>query len=111
MKVEANRIVVFLVGASGSGKTIIGQRIANQHDWVLVDTDSMILASTEKDKISDIFMSGGESYIRQLETDCIGSICDDESPQKKLIVATGGGLCSVATSITNNFSPYCTQVQ
>ena len=45
----------FLVGASGSGKTVIGSRVSSLIRWELYDTDAEILKMTGADRISDIF--------------------------------------------------------
>jgi len=51
--------VVFLVGASGSGKTVIGSRVSSLIHWELYDTDAEILKMTGADRISDIFETQG----------------------------------------------------
>ena len=51
--------VVFLVGASGSGKTVIGSRVSSLIRWELYDTDAEILKMTGADRISDIFETQG----------------------------------------------------
>jgi shikimate kinase len=81
--------VVFLVGASGSGKTVIGKRASESTGWGLYDTDAQILSRTGTERISDIFDTRGESYFRQLESECLSEIIDTGT---SLIVATGGGL-------------------
>ncbi len=89
-----NKAIIFLVGASGSGKTIIGQRLANNHGWALIDTDAVIIEKCGK-RISDIFSSKGEAYFRNLESGCIEDIRSNEKLGLKLIVATGGGLAAI----------------
>ena len=46
--------------------------------------------------IADIFESNGEEHFRELESDCISSICDINNEfSDKLIIATGGGLSAI----------------
>ena len=54
----------FLVGASGSGKTVIGSRVSSLIHWELYDTDAEILKMTGADRISDIFETQGEELFR-----------------------------------------------
>ena len=58
----------FLVGASGSGKTVIGSRASSLIHWELydtdTDTDTEILKMTGADRISDIFETQGEELFR-----------------------------------------------
>ena len=54
----------FLVGASGSGKTVIGSRVSSLIRWELYDTDAEILKMTGADRISDIFETQGEELFR-----------------------------------------------
>lgn len=89
------RKIIFLVGASGSGKTVIAQRVASNHECSLVDTDNLILLNSGKEKICDLFASHGESHFRNLESDCIDLICRGNNQKKVTIVATGGGLPAI----------------
>lgn len=81
--------MLILVGASGSGKSVIGRRAAEESGWKLLDTDREILRTSGAARISDIFDARGEAHFRRLEQDCIQSISENED---RVVVATGGGL-------------------
>jgi shikimate kinase len=84
--------LLFLVGASGSGKSVIAERAAKATGWALFDTDAEILAQTGRDHISDIFDSEGEDRFREMEMKCLEQTQLLERPS---IVATGGGLPAI----------------
>jgi shikimate kinase len=86
------RRAIALIGASGSGKTVIGARVAERTGWRLFDTDSAILAASEAKQIDEIFAKQGEAHFRQLELACLDELTElgDE-----VIVATGGGMPAI----------------
>jgi shikimate kinase len=86
------RDLLFLVGASGSGKSVIAERAAKATGWALFDTDAEILAQTGRDHISDIFDSEGEDRFREMEMKCLEQTQLLGAPS---IVATGGGLPAI----------------
>lgn len=86
--------ILFLVGASGSGKSVIAKRVAENNNISFVDTDSKILEKSSFDQISQIFELKGENFFRKLEEDCINEIKKNRHG-KIIIVATGGGLPAI----------------
>lgn len=86
------RNLLFFVGASGSGKSVIAERAAKATGWALFDTDAEILARTGRDHISDIFDSEGEDRFREMEMKCLEQAQFLRTPS---IVATGGGLPAI----------------
>ena len=58
-------MLVFLVGMMGSGKTTVGQMLANELSLPFFDTDE-ILCSIEGKSIQEIFSHNGEDYFRSL---------------------------------------------
>ncbi len=70
----------------GSGKTTLGQKLAEELSLPFFDTDE-IIASIEGMSVSEIFKTKGEEYFRQSEQEIINhwKISDG-------IVSTGGGL-------------------
>lgn len=79
---------VILTGFMGSGKSSLGVRLSYRLKMPLIDTDKKI----EREQgctISEIFEKQGESYFRQLETDCIKKMIGQKSAH---IISVGGGL-------------------
>jgi len=69
----------------GSGKTTVGNALAQQLGKIFIDTDAEI----EKDTgltISQIFQTHGEEYFRKLEAEKIASL-----PAKGRVISLGGG--------------------
>jgi len=77
--------VVTLTGFMGTGKTTVGQRLAQRLSKPFIDTDTRIekLAGVS---VAAIFADRGEPYFRTLEKQVIAEVaCADA------VVATGGG--------------------
>lgn len=86
MSTNAQKNIV-LVGFMGTGKTTIGQLLAERTGMELVDMDSIIVNRAGK-SINDLFAEDGEPHFRQLER-----LLTKELAQKRgLIVSTGGGV-------------------
>lgn len=78
---------IVLVGMPASGKTTIGNLLAEKlNDYILFDIDSVI-EKTCGMKISEIFAKYSEDYFRKLEYDTIKMVCTG----KNRIISTGGG--------------------
>ncbi len=77
---------IILVGFMGTGKTVVGRRLANAIGFRFLDIDSMI-EKREGSSIASIFQEKGESYFRNLEKKMVKEVCD-LSPS---VIATGGG--------------------
>ncbi|HET6565403.1 MAG TPA: shikimate kinase AroK [Xanthomonadales bacterium] len=77
---------VFLVGPMGSGKTTIGQKLAQRLGLEFHDTDQEIQGRTGVD-ISLIFEIEGEEGFRERES----KVLDELTASKGVLVATGGG--------------------
>lgn len=78
-----------LVGFMGTGKSTIGRQLSKILGYPLVDTDARIVAE-ERRAISDIFASEGEEYFRDLETQLLRTLCQEQT--HKQIISTGGGI-------------------
>lgn len=77
---------IVLVGLMGSGKSAIGQRLADQLGWAFVDTDARIEARADR-SISEIFATRGEAAFRAMERDAVFLVLA-EAPA---VIAFGGG--------------------
>ena len=77
---------VILVGFSGTGKTLVGRKVARVLDWAFVDSDTEIEGRTGK-PVRQIFAEDGESAFRAIEKQVIGEICLGVHR----VVSTGGG--------------------
>ncbi|MEJ7747779.1 MAG: bifunctional shikimate kinase/3-dehydroquinate synthase [Candidatus Limnocylindrales bacterium] len=82
---------VVLIGLSGSGKSVIGKRLAHRHRAEFIDLDAVI-ARTAGRSIPDIFAGDGEPAFRALERRAIAALGPaDANPSIVRIIATGGG--------------------
>lgn len=78
---------IVLIGMPASGKTTIGNLLAERLGYILIDTDSFI-EKTSGMMIAEIFEKYSEDYFRKLEYDAIKLVC---SGAGKKIVSIGGG--------------------
>lgn len=78
----------YLLGMPGSGKSFLGQEVANQLQMTFVDTDEWI-ESKHQCQIPELFVKHGEEWFRSEEKKCIQEICQHD---ERALIATGGGL-------------------
>jgi len=79
---------IFLVGFMGSGKSSVGQELAQRLRWDFVDLDARI-ESRERRTTPEIFRHDGEPGFRLAET---AALCElTESLERDTVVALGGG--------------------
>jgi shikimate kinase len=76
-----------LIGYRGSGKSAVGQLLAETLGWTCVDSD-LLLEAREGRSIRQIFAEEGEGRFRDLESSLLAEICQRE----KQVIATGGGV-------------------
>ena len=81
---------IYLVGFMGSGKTTVGERLAEELGWSFVDIDEDIV-KLEGRSIVDIFDTGGEQAFREIETACIRKRVRMIQSGRPMVVALGGG--------------------
>ena len=82
---------VVLVGLPGSGKSVVGRRLANRHGASLVDLDERIEAASGR-TISAVFAEDGEAAFRALERAAIVDLGPaDPEPDVRRVISTGGG--------------------
>lgn len=70
----------------GSGKTSVGQLLANSLGWEFVDLDALIASQASKG-ITAIFADDGEAAFRRLEQEGLAALVDRE----RMVLSTGGG--------------------
>lgn len=84
-KFENNKNIVF-IGMPGSGKTSIGEAVAEKLQLPFFDVDIYIEKKEEK-SIKDIFQSG-EEYFRNIESQAVAEIIQ----HCPCVISTGGGV-------------------
>lgn len=78
---------IILIGMPGSGKTEIGNRIANALEKPFIDTDNLIEERAGK-PIPQIFAEDGEDAFRTFET----AVLADATAKSGVVISTGGGI-------------------
>ena len=82
---------IVLVGLPGSGKSVVGRRLANRHGGTFIDLDERIESRAGR-TIPEIFADDGEDAFRRLERAAVTDLGPaDADPAINRIVATGGG--------------------
>jgi shikimate kinase len=81
---------IYLVGFMGSGKSTVGERLADELGWKFADLDDDIV-KTQGRSIVDIFDTGGEAAFREIETDCIRKRVRNVQSGHPMVLAMGGG--------------------
>ncbi len=77
---------IILTGFMGSGKTAVGQAVAERLGRWFVDMDAVIQRRAGK-PVSAIFAQDGEPAFRQIEA----ALCRELARERNLVIATGGG--------------------
>jgi shikimate kinase len=78
---------LFLIGYRCTGKTTVGQALAERLNWTFVDTDEVIV-DTAGTSIAQMVETHGWAFFRDLERQTLAAVakgCDQ-------VVATGGGV-------------------
>jgi shikimate kinase/3-dehydroquinate synthase len=82
---------VVLVGLPGSGKSVVGRRLAKSHAAAFIDLDERIETAAGR-SIPEVFAEDGEAVFRDLERAAIADLGPaDRDPQVRRVIATGGG--------------------
>ena len=85
---------VILIGMTGSGKSHLGKMLEKKTGFPRFDIDEMISAKLGM-SIGDIFSTRGEDHFRNLETETLRSLSQEEPA----IVVTGGGIVLRAENV------------
>ena len=80
---------IILVGFMGTGKTVVGETLAQRLGWRFVDMDEEIIRETGL-TIPEIFGSRGEPFFRSLEKKALRKHCRS---RKQVVAAGGGAIC------------------
>lgn len=80
------RLIIFLTGFMGSGKSTIGPILANTIGYSFVDLD-LLIEQKKKRKIGDIFKEEGEKAFREMERTFLKEIAG--TPRS--VISLGGG--------------------
>ena len=94
MATKINYTNIFIIGFSGSGKSVIGKIISNKLNLPFIDTDRQI-ELLEKKEIYEIIDKKGEPFFRNLET----KILKDINFNVAHIISTGGGITTKKDNI------------
>ena len=82
---------VVLIGLPGSGKSVVGRRLANRHAAAFIDLDERI-ESAAGSTVQEIFETDGEPAFRALERAAIVALGRaDLAPDVRRVISTGGG--------------------
>ncbi len=79
---------IILIGYMGSGKTSVGEKLAERLTYQFRDTDQMI-EKKAGDTINRLFAVQGEEYFRNLETDLLKELMPS---LEHTVLSTGGGI-------------------
>lgn len=77
---------IFLVGFMGTGKSTIARRMKQKYHMEIIEMDERI-EKREGMRIPELFQTYGEEYFRNLETELLSEIQEEEN----LVVSCGGG--------------------
>ena len=77
---------IVLIGYRGSGKTTVGQKLADRLWQDLVDTDKLVVTKAGK-SIKDIFEQDGEPRFRELESEVVKEVLQ----KPECVISLGGG--------------------
>lgn len=85
-KIVRDKENIVLIGMPASGKTTVGNILAEKMDREIIDTDELISMRVGK-SIPVIFSEYGEEYFRRIESEII----EEVSSKTGVIISTGGG--------------------
>src|SRR6478752_1060110 len=82
---------IILIGLPGSGKSVVGKRLAHRHGAEFIDLDERIERADGR-PIPEIFAEDGEAAFRSMERHAVDDLGPaDEGEAVRRVVATGGG--------------------
>ena len=81
------KTIVYIIGFSGTGKSVSSELAAKSLGWKYYDMDKIIEQESGK-SINEIFDSNGESWFRKKESELLIRL----SEESNCIISTGGGV-------------------
>ncbi|MDX2231167.1 MAG: shikimate kinase [Leptolyngbyaceae cyanobacterium bins.349] len=87
LRAELQGLNLYLIGMMGSGKTTVGQQLAQRLGYQFFDTDAVV-EQVAGQSIQDLFAELGEAGFRDLESRVLSELC----AYTQLAIATGGGI-------------------
>ena len=82
---------IVLVGLPGSGKSVVGKRLAHRHGATFTDLDDVIERRAGR-SIPEIFAEGGEARFRSMERAAVAALGPADADRAvRRVIATGGG--------------------
>lgn len=88
---------IYLTGFMGSGKTTVGQLLADELGWPFVDLDDDIEAIAGS-TITEVFASNGEAEFRRIEHDALKARVHQVLCGRPVVLALGGGTFAQANN-------------
>jgi shikimate kinase len=84
---------ILLVGFMGTGKSVVGKRLAARLERPFIDLDEQIAAAAGQ-SIPEIFAAEGETGFRDRETAALRALIDRQGAgqEEERVIATGGGI-------------------
>lgn len=83
-------MLIFLIGARGSGKTTAGKALARNLDWEFIDLDEELCRNLGQTIDSFVKKEGWPTF-RERESQCLRRTCENLA-DRNCVLATGGGL-------------------
>lgn len=90
----ADRVII--TGFMGSGKSVVGRRLAQAEGTAFVDTDQLAEARMGC-TISQAFETQGEEYFRGIEAEVISDLLSEPTDSRGEVISLGGGAVTSAT--------------
>ncbi|WP_013325355.1 shikimate kinase [Gloeothece verrucosa] len=80
-------VSIFLIGMPGTGKTTVGELLAEKLGYRFFDSD-VLIERVSGNTVNEIFNTLGEEAFRKIESQVLSELCS----YTKSIIATGGGI-------------------
>lgn len=88
IKTNASNPNLYLLGFMGTGKSVLGKRLAYRLGYRFIDSDAEIEKKCGM-STKDIFANLGEKKFREMEREFI----ENGHPNENCVISCGGGLC------------------